>query len=64
MSMLKPDDTVLVLIDIQGKLAQLMHDRETLFLNLERCIRGAQILKITIICVEQTPQCLGSTTVS
>lgn len=61
MSMLKPDDTVLVLIDIQGKLAQLMHDRETLFLNLERCIRGAQILKIPIICVEQNPQGLGST---
>jgi len=59
--MLKPDDTVLALIDVQGKLAHLMHDRETLFLNLEKCIRGAQILQIPILCIEQNPRGLGAT---
>jgi hypothetical protein len=61
MTMLKPDDTLLALIDVQGKLAHLMHDRETLFLNLERCIRGAQILQIPILCIEQNPPGLGAT---
>lgn len=59
--MLEPEDTVLALIDVQGKLAHLMHDREKLFLNLERCIRGAQILQIPILCIEQNPQGLGAT---
>ena len=37
--MLTVDNTVLVVIDIQGKLAQLMNQRELLFSNLERIIR-------------------------
>jgi hypothetical protein len=32
--MLNVNNTILVVIDVQGKLAQIMHDKETLFANL------------------------------
>ncbi|MFN3392953.1 MAG: hydrolase [Candidatus Thermochlorobacter sp.] len=59
--MLQPDDTALIIIDVQGKLATLMHEKERLFQNLTRLIRGAQILKIPIVLTEQYPQGLGET---
>lgn len=59
--MLKPDQTVLVLIDIQGKLAQLMHAREALFANLQRLVKGARALGLPILWLEQYPQGLGPT---
>jgi nicotinamidase-related amidase len=59
--MLVSHDTVLVIVDVQGKLAQLMADRETLFANLQRMVRGAQVLDIPIIWVEQYPEKLGPT---
>ena len=59
--MLKLQDTVLVVIDIQGKLAHLMHDKEELFKNARLMIQGAQILEIPILLTEQYPQGLGPT---
>lgn len=59
--MLKPEQTVLVLIDIQGKLAQLMHAREALFANLQRLVKGIQALGLPILWLEQYPQGLGPT---
>lgn len=59
--MLNIDHTALLLIDVQGKLAQLMHDKEQLFANLERIIKGAQVLDIPIIWTEQVPEKLGQT---
>jgi nicotinamidase-related amidase len=59
--MLKLEDTVLVVIDIQGKLAQLMHQREELFNNARLMIKGAQILEVPILLTEQYPQGLGPT---
>lgn len=59
--MLASHDTVLVIVDVQGKLAQLMADRETLFANLQRMVRGAQVLDIPVIWVEQYPEKLGPT---
>jgi len=60
--MLNVDNTALLVIDVQGKLAQLMHDKEQLFANLDRIIRGAQVLDIPIIWTEQVPEKLGQTT--
>ena len=60
--MLTIDNTALLVIDVQGKLAQLMHDKEALFANLDRIIRGAQVLNIPIIWTEQVPEKLGQTT--
>ena len=53
--------TAIVLIDIQGKLAEIMHDSESLFYNVEILIKGANLLKIPIIWTEQLPDKLGTT---
>ena len=59
--MLSSDSTVLVVIDVQGKLAQLMCGKEELFANLQRCIRGAKVLGVPIVWMEQNPEGLGPT---
>lgn len=59
--MLTADNTVLVLIDIQGKLATLMHNKENLFKNIRTMIEGARILGLPIIWNEQIPEKLGDT---
>ncbi len=59
--MLAVDKCTLVVIDIQGKLAQLMYQKESLFENARKLIRGAQILEIPIIVTEQYPKGLGPT---
>lgn len=59
--MLKIENTVLIIVDVQGKLAQLMHEKQPLFDNLQKIIRGIQVLKIPILWVEQNPDGLGPT---
>ena len=59
--MLDLKSTVLVIIDVQGKLAQIMHDRDTLFKNLHILVSGVKLLNIPIIWMEQVPDKLGST---
>ena len=59
--MLKLDDTALVVIDVQGKLAQLMYNRAELFKNLRLMVKGAQVLGIPILLTEQYPKGLGPT---
>lgn len=59
--MLTIDTTTLLVIDVQGKLAQLMHQKETLFANLEKIIKGARVLDLPIIWTEQVPDKLGPT---
>ncbi|MEI3607159.1 hydrolase [Pseudogracilibacillus sp. SE30717A] len=59
--MLKIDNTALVLIDVQGKLAKIMHQSKELLVNLERLIQGAHLLEIPIIWLEQYPKGLGPT---
>jgi nicotinamidase-related amidase len=58
---LKADQAVLVVVDVQGKLAQLMHEKEVLFRNLSQMIRGARVLGIPVIWMEQNPDGLGPT---
>lgn len=55
------DKTVLILVDVQGKLARMMYDRETLFDSLEILINGMKILGVPIIWMEQIPSKLGPT---
>lgn len=59
--MLSPDNTCLVVVDVQGKLAQLMHQKEALFRNLQIIIKGAQSLGLPILWCEQNPAGLGPT---
>ncbi|MHC1766528.1 MAG: isochorismatase family protein [Verrucomicrobiia bacterium] len=59
--MLARDNALLMIVDVQGKLALLMHEKETLFRNLQILIKGAQILNLPIVWVEQNPAGLGPT---
>ncbi len=59
--MLKMENTVLLLVDIQGKLAHLMHEKERLFDNLQKLIKGIRVLGIPVLWVEQNPVGLGPT---
>ena len=52
---------MLVIIDVQGKLARIMHDAEDLFKNIAMLIKGARLLDIPIIWMEQLPEKLGPT---
>ena len=59
--MITTDDTALVLIDIQVKLARAIHNKETLFDNLKRIVKDARILALPILWAEQNPDGLGPT---
>ncbi len=59
--MLNKQNTVLIIIDIQGKLARIMHRSDDLFQQLGILIDGARVLDIPIIWMEQLPDKLGDT---
>jgi len=59
--MLKIENVVLLIIDIQGNLAHAMHEKELLFKNVQKLIKGIQVLGIPILWLEQKPQSLGPT---
>jgi nicotinamidase-related amidase len=59
--MISTDDTALVLIDIQEKLAPAMHGKESLFENLKKLVQGVQILGVPVLWAEQNPDGLGPT---
>lgn len=60
--MLKIEETALVIIDVQGKLAKIMHQSNELLHHIEKLIKGAQLLEIPILWLEQYPKGLGPTT--
>jgi len=60
--MLELKDTVLIVIDVQGKLAQIMHNKDAFFDNLKRIINAVKILDIPVLWLEQIPESLGLTT--
>jgi len=59
--MLTAANAVLVVIDVQEKLARTIYEREKLIDNLQRLIKGAQVFEVPIIVTEQYPQGLGVT---
>ena len=59
--MLKTKESCLVVVDVQGKLAQLMYEKEMLFKNVKILIKAANILNIPILWCQQYPQGLGET---
>lgn len=62
--MLQKEQTLFVLVDVQGKLAQIVKDSETLHDNLAKLIQGLRVLNIPILWLEQYPAGLGATTES
>ncbi|MEZ8490670.1 hydrolase [Vibrio splendidus] len=59
--MLTKQNTGLVVVDVQGKLARLVDESDTLIANCGKLVRGAQVLGLPIIRLEQNPEKLGAT---
>ena len=51
--MLRTDATLLLIIDVQEKLARAMHDSDFIVSNLTKMIHGAKLLHIPLILTEQ-----------
>ena len=59
--MLERKKALLIVTDIQGKLASLMFQRDTLYKNVAIMIEGIKALNIPILWIEQYPEGLGPT---
>ncbi|MEL0628335.1 isochorismatase family protein [Psychromonas aquatilis] len=59
--MLDKQNTGLIIVDIQGKLANTVYQHQTLITNYTKLIKGALVLNIPLICLEQNPLKLGPT---
>ncbi len=59
--MLQIETAGVILIDVQGKLAKMVHQSNTIIQNIARFIEGAKILELPIIWLEQYPKGLGKT---
>lgn len=62
MRRLSREHALLVVIDVQEKLARVIDDIEGVEKNIERLIRGCHLLGVSALMTEQYPQGLGSTT--
>ena len=59
--MIALNDTQLVIIDIQGRLSQIVHESERVLYNSRIMIEGCRLLGIPIVWLEQLPEKLGAT---
>ncbi len=61
MALLSVEDTVLMVIDMQGNLYESMQDKQFLLENVRKLIGGMQLFGIPVIVTEQIPEKLGPT---
>ncbi|MGR5208590.1 isochorismatase family protein [Vibrio sp. PNB22_2_2] len=59
--MLSKNTTGLIVVDVQGKLASLMHESEALIENTTKLVKGAKALSLPMVWLEQNPDRLGPT---
>lgn len=59
--MLNKQRTGLMIVDVQGKLAGMMCDSESLLRQLRILIQGATLLELPVVWIEQVPDKLGAT---
>ena len=59
--MLDIQNCCLVVVDVKGKLARLMYDKQALFKNIQILIKAAKILNIPVLWCQQCPDALGPT---
>ncbi|TMO57201.1 hydrolase [Pseudoalteromonas phenolica] len=59
--MLNRYNTGLVIVDIQGKLATLVHESEAMIAQTVKLVQAAKILDLPIVFLEQLPEKLGPT---
>lgn len=59
--MLTKEETVLVIIDVQGKLAQIVDESEKVIQNIINVVKGVNVLDVPVLWLEQYPKGLGPT---
>lgn len=59
--LLKPEDSLLIIIDIQERLAQVMSERQKVVNNCLHLIELSKLLNIPVVVTEQYPKGLGPT---
>ncbi|MGD9661338.1 MAG: hydrolase [Porticoccaceae bacterium] len=59
--MLQQEKCGLIVVDVQGKLARMVHQSETIIANIATLIQAGKLLSLPIIWLEQYPQGLGET---
>lgn len=59
--MLKIENSVLLMIDIQGKLSQIVDESDQLLKKASIALKAAKLLDLPILVCEQTPEKLGKT---
>jgi nicotinamidase-related amidase len=59
--MIRAEKSAIVLIDVQGELAQQMFEKESLFNNIKILVQGVKLFNMPIIWTEQVPAKLGPT---
>src|SRR5690625_198368 len=59
--MLIHDQSVLRLVDVQGKLAEILYESDAMLNNLSNIINGLEVLDIPSVWLEHNPKRLGPT---
>ncbi len=59
--MLKVENTILIVIDVQEKMLPVIWEKDKITRNIQKLVQGAQVLEIPILVTEQYPQGLGAT---
>jgi len=57
--MLRRPNSILLIVDVQGNLANMVYERDLLVQNLQKLILGMQALAVPILWMEQNPRVLG-----
>ncbi|AKS42948.1 hydrolase [Wenzhouxiangella marina] len=55
------DNALLLLVDVQGRLARLMHESEAIIGQCRRLIQACRLLELPVVWAEQLPDKLGPT---
>ena len=55
------EDSLLLVVDVQGRLARLMHESEAMIRNQQILIEACRLLEIPVVWAEQLPEKLGGT---
>jgi nicotinamidase-related amidase len=61
LSMLDTENTALAVIDVQGKLAGLVHEHEKVLLHIQHFIRACESFALPVLWSEQAPDKIGET---
>ncbi|WP_428908147.1 hydrolase [Niallia sp. Krafla_26] len=55
------EEACLIVIDVQGKLANIVNESETIISNIAKLVQSMKVLNVPVIWMEQNPSRLGGT---